>query len=196
MHGPYTISLTLSSSTGCANDTKTMMIDLAKPVVSAGPDIFVTTTDPIQLNATGATTYQWRPTTFLDNPNIANPMMKARDPITYVITGTNAGGCSSTDTLRVTIGVVKTIEVPNAFRPSGISNPVLRPILREIKELKYFRVYNRWGQLVFATKTIGHGWDGTFDGQPQQTGSYVWVLEVVDLDGVVIQKRGSSILIR
>ena len=195
-HGIYTVTLLIASNSGCASDTKTITLDLSKPVVSVGPDIFVTTTDPIQLNATGATTYQWRPTTFLDNPNIANPMMKARDPITYVITGTNDGGCSSTDTLNVTIGVVKTIEVPNGFRPAGTSNPVLRPILREIKELKYFRVYNRWGQLVFSTNKIGDGWNGTYQGQPQQTGAYVWVLEVVDLDGVVIQKRGSSILIR
>jgi hypothetical protein len=36
-----------------------------------------------------------------------------------------------------------------------------------MKELKYFRVYNRWGQLMFETHTLGQGWDGTFNGQPQ-----------------------------
>ena len=192
----YTVTLTVSSSTGCVTDTRTMDVDFSKPVVSAGPDILVTTTQPIQLNATGATRYEWKPSLYLDNPNIGNPFMKARSDVTYVVTGYNAGGCFSTDTLRVTIGTVRVIEVPNAFRPAGKSNPVLRPILREVKSLTYFQVYNRWGQLVFSTNTIGHGWDGTIKGIPQQTGAYVWVLEVVDLDGNIIRKKGSSILIR
>lgn len=195
-HGSYTITLTVSSSSGCVTDVKTMDVELEKPVVSAGPDILVTTVQPIQLNATGASTYVWKPATYLDNPNIANPTMKARNPITYIVTGTNAGGCSSSDTLNVTIGTTMVVEVPNAFRPSGSSNPVLRPLLRDIKAINYFRVYNRWGQMIFSTTTIGDGWDGTIKGQPQPTGAYVWVLEVVDFDGKIIRKQGSSILIR
>jgi gliding motility-associated-like protein len=65
-----------------------------------------------------------------------------------------------------------------------------------VKGLNYFQVYNRWGQMVFATKTIGHGWDGTFNGLPQPSGAYVWVLEAVDARGTIVRKKGSSLLIR
>jgi gliding motility-associated-like protein len=88
------------------------------------------------------------------------------------------------------------IAVPNAFRPGGTHNPVLRPILRLAKGLNYFQVYNRWGQMVFSTKTIGQGWDGTFKGLPQPNGTYVWLLEAIDADGKIVRKRGSSVLIR
>ena len=192
----YNVRLIISSSTGCVADTMDRVVDLSKPTVNAGPDIDVTTIDPIQLNATGAVKYEWKPSTYLDNPNIANPMMKAWDAITYVVKGYNAAGCSDTDTLEVTIKTLPVITVPNAFRPGGVSNPVLRPILRLAKGLNYFQVYNRWGQMVFSTKTIGAGWDGLYKGLPQPSGAYVWLLEAVDANGNIVRKRGSSLLIR
>lgn len=191
----YNVRLIVSSSNGCVVDTMDRVVDLSEPVVNAGPDIDVTTIDPIQLNATGAVRYEWKPSTYLDNPNIANPMMKAWDAITYVVKGYNAAGCSDTDTLSVTIKTSPVIIVPNAFRPGG-RNPVLRPVLRMAKGLNYFQVYNRWGQMVFSTKTIGEGWDGTYKGLPQSSGVYVWLLEAIDADGNIVRQRGSSILIR
>ena len=191
----YNVRLIVSSSNGCVADTMDRVVDLSPPLVNAGPDIDVTTIDPIQLNATGAVKYEWKPSTYLDNPNIANPMMKAWDAITYVVKGYNAAGCSDTDTLVVTIKTAPVITVPNAFRPGG-RNPLLRPILRMAKALNYFQVYNRWGQMVFSTKTIGDGWDGTYKGLPQPSGTYVWLLEAVDAEGKVVRQRGSSILIR
>jgi PKD repeat protein len=194
--GVYNVQLRVSSSSGCATDTKDLQVNITKPVVSVGPDILVTTIGPIQLQATGAEKYKWQPSTYLDNPNIANPIMKARDAVTYLVTGTNNIGCTDTATLKVTVVASETIVVPNAFRPSGKSNPVLRPLLRKVNELKLFEVYNRWGQVVFSTKTMGHGWDGTYKGIAQPTGTYVWILEVVDWNGEIVRKRGCSILIR
>jgi gliding motility-associated-like protein len=122
--------------------------------------------------------------------------MKARDAITYVVKGTNAAGCTDTDTLEVTISATPVIAVPNAFRPGGTSNPVLRPVLRLAKGLSFFQVYNRWGQMVFSTKTVGEGWDGNYKGLPQPSGAYVWMLEAIDGQGNIVRLRGSSILIR
>lgn len=194
--GLYNVRLIVSSSNGCVTDTRDVQVEITEPAVSAGPDIVVSTIGPIQLQATGAENYKWQPSTYLDNPNIANPIMKARDAITYTITGTNSLGCTDTASLKVTVIASETIQVPNAFRPSGRFNPVLRPVLRKVNELKLFEVYNRWGQVVFSTKTMGDGWDGTFKGVAQPTGTYVWVLEVVDWNGKIVRKRGSSILIR
>lgn len=194
--GVYIATLTVSTAGGCVTDTKSVTLDFSRPSINAGPDIEVATVQPIQLNATGGIAYEWKPSLYLDNPKIGNPLMRARDEVTYVVTGYNAGGCSNTDTLRVTIKPFKIIEVPSAFRPGGTANTVLRPVLKLVKGLNYFQVYNRWGQLVFSTNVIGKGWDGTVQGIQQPTGAYVWVLEVVEMDGTLVRRRGSSVLVR
>ncbi|OQP57252.1 hypothetical protein A3860_11900 [Niastella vici] len=63
-------------------------------------------------------------------------------------------------------------------------------------ELNYFRIYNRWGQIIFETKTLNDGWNGTWNGALQQTGTYIWVAEGIDLLGNTIRDKGSFVLIR
>jgi gliding motility-associated-like protein len=62
--------------------------------------------------------------------------------------------------------------------------------------LNFFRVYNRYGQLVFNTTEIGKGWNGMFNGSPQPPGGYVFQAQGVDYKGVVVFRKGSSVLIR
>ena len=64
-------------------------------------------------------------------------------------------------------------------------------ILRE-----YFRVYNRWGQLVFSTTVNGHGWNGEISGRPQTTNTFVWLVKAIDYTGKPIFQKGTSTLIR
>jgi len=65
-----------------------------------------------------------------------------------------------------------------------------------ITELKYFQVYNRWGQLVFETNMLGQGWDGVYKGQPQPMNVYRWVLEAKGADGHSYKLSGNSVLVR
>ena len=89
------------------------------------------------------------------------------------------------------------LHVPNAWSPNGDGhNDKLYPLTINMKELKYFRVYNRWGQLMFETSTLGIGWDGTFNGQPQVMDVYTWTVEATGLDGVHYKQAGNSILMR
>ncbi|MBS1509839.1 MAG: gliding motility-associated C-terminal domain-containing protein [Bacteroidetes bacterium] len=89
------------------------------------------------------------------------------------------------------------IYVPSAFTPNGDgTNDVLRAIVSGLKEFHYFTVYNRYGQVVFTTTDPANGWDGTFDGVRQHTGSFVWMLEVVDQTGTLIRQKGNVTLIR
>ena len=105
------------------------------------------------------------------------------------------------DTLLVKVQseppVISALDVPNAWSPNGDGhNDRLYPLTIKIKELKYFRVYNRWGQLMFETHTLGQGWDGTFNGQPQVMDVYTWIVEATGDDGVHYKKSGNSILMR
>ena len=87
--------------------------------------------------------------------------------------------------------------VPNAWSPNGDGhNDKLYPLTINMKELKYFKVFNRWGQLMFETSTLGQGWDGTFNGVPQVMDVYTWIVEATGIDGVHYKQAGNSILMR
>jgi hypothetical protein len=194
--GSYPVQLIVTASNGCMRDTFTRTISMVPPIINAGPDIHVVSIGPIQLQATGGIQYHWVPSTYLSDPDIANPLMNAKDDIVYVITGYDAQGCSGKDTLKVIVEKNLLVEVPNAFDPSHSANQYLRPLLRLIDHINYFKVYNRWGQLVYQTKEIGKGWDGTISGQLQPAGVYAWMIEVVDYNKNVIRKKGTSVLVR
>jgi gliding motility-associated-like protein len=87
--------------------------------------------------------------------------------------------------------------VPSAFTPNGDGrNDQLRPIAVGITHIDYFRVYNRWGELVFSTTTNGKGWDGTVNGKPQQTNTYAWIVQAIDYTGKTFFQKGTVTLIR
>ena len=73
---------------------------------------------------------------------------------------------------------------------------MIRPILVGIQQLRYFRIYNRWGQLVFSTSESGKGWDGRISGQPQSTSNFVYVAQAIDYTGKIISRKGNVMLIR
>ena len=70
-----------------------------------------------------------------------------------------------------------------------------RVIGQGIKELD-FKVFNRWGQLVFATTEKGKGWDGLVSGKPQPTGTYVYAVRIKMNSGQIKEKKGTLTLIR
>lgn len=75
-------------------------------------------------------------------------------------------------------------------------NDRLKAIPMGIREFKYFTIYNRWGTLVFQTSDPSKDWDGTLNGQLQPTGVFVWMAAGVDYQGALIQRKGTTILIR
>jgi gliding motility-associated-like protein len=90
------------------------------------------------------------------------------------------------------------IAVPNAFTPNGDGlNDFLYPLNAYKADNLTFRVYNRTGQLIFQTHDWTHKWDGTFKGEPQDAGVFVWTLKYILRDtGKHIFMKGSTILIR
>jgi gliding motility-associated-like protein len=62
--------------------------------------------------------------------------------------------------------------------------------------LSFFRIFNRWGNVVFETKDVNEGWDGTFNGEPQPFGVYIYEIEAVGADGMLWNKRGNITLLR
>jgi len=160
----------------------------------------------MQLNARnlGANnTYSWNPPTGLDRSTIVNPVFKYDKTTEYTITIATDAGCSVTDTLLVRVSAAippacePNLYVPRAWSPNGDGhNDYLFPFVTCIRELKYFRVFNRWGQLVFETNAIGQGWNGIFNGKPQVIDTYTWTAEAIGVDGSTIKRSGNSVLIK
>lgn len=89
------------------------------------------------------------------------------------------------------------ILLPNVFSPNGDGiNDVIKPILLGIEELICFKIYNRWGNLVFETKNRDFGWDGAFRASNQETETYMWLVEAYDRDGIIIKRTGMLTLLK
>ncbi len=139
----------------------------------------------------------WSPSLNLDNPVSYTPVFRGAEEQLYLIEIKTISGCLTVDTQVVK--TIKSVEVyvPSAFTPNNDGlNDFLRPLLRGVKELRYFRVYNRWGQLLFDTKADMPGWNGSFKGMQQPTQVVVWVAEGIGVDRVVYQKKGTCVLLR
>jgi PKD repeat protein len=164
----------------------------------AGSDTAVVTGQPLQLNASGAEFFVWSPVFGLSSGTIGNPVATLNENMTYYLKAVNEQGCFDMDT--ISIKVFKTapdIFVPNAFTPEGRRNNLFRPAATPgLKNLDYFSVYNRWGQMVFSTSEIGRGWDGRVSGKLQNAGTYVWIVQGTDFTGRRIAKKGVMVLIR
>jgi gliding motility-associated-like protein len=118
----------------------------------------------------------------------------------YMITLTvlDSFGCQQSVSKKIKVYPSCILDVPNAFTPNNDGhNDFLYP-LNAVKAVNLeFEVFNRWGQLVFRTNDWKKGWDGRFNGQPQPTGTYVWMLRYTDRDTQKqIFRKGTAILIR
>jgi gliding motility-associated-like protein len=89
------------------------------------------------------------------------------------------------------------ITVPTAFTPNNDGlNDLLYPLNAYKATHLSFKVFNRWGNLVFATSNWTHGWDGTSSGQPLTSGVYVWMLNYIDEKQKPVFLKGTVTLIR
>ncbi|MBK8519992.1 MAG: gliding motility-associated C-terminal domain-containing protein [Chitinophagaceae bacterium] len=139
----------------------------------------------------------WTPASSLDDATSYTPVFTDNKERTYTIVHKTAAGCLTVDTQVVKINKNIVIYVPNAFTPNNDSrNDLLKPFMIGIKQLTYFKIFNRWGELVFETKSINEGWDGRFKGNPVQSHTLVWMLEGIGADNKVYHAKGSTVLIR
>jgi len=150
-----------------------------------------------QLLASGARLYNWSPVSSLNNPNISYPMARPTDDTKYIVGGIAANGCRAFDTLHVIVDKKDNLFVPGAFSPNGDGkNDVFRVTNLSFQRIMEFRVFNRWGQEVFSTNDSRRGWDGTYEGKPQDMGTYSYLIRVAYPDGFVETYKGEVTLIR
>jgi gliding motility-associated-like protein len=107
--------------------------------------------------------------------------------------------CVASDSITVSKGCY--LDIPNAFVPgdNDIQNAYFLPRVLLSKSIVTFdmKVFDRWGLLLFETQSInGRGWDGTYQGQPQPYGVYVYQIKVSFANGTTENYSGNLTLIR
>lgn len=115
---------------------------------------------------------------------------------TVCLTAKDNQGCEDKICKMVEASVIYVVDVPLAFSPNGDGeNEKLYVRGTGVQEI-YFKVYNRWGAVVFETNNISLGWDGKYKGKEQEIDTYAWTLEGHFLDGTIFKKIGNVSLIR
>jgi gliding motility-associated-like protein len=197
--GIYTV--TVSDAFGCT-ETETfevgslpeIIVDIIEPVVKIYPgDTFKILID---INREGDYLYSWTPVDGLNESDIAEPTAKPAQTTTYNLLVTEQiSNCMGSDTIL--IRVINDYAIPNIFTPNGDNiNPVFEILLdNENIELVMFEIFNRWGDIIHSD--ITKGWDGTYAGVEQPSGSYIYQAIVKrKKTGEEIKLKGDVTLLR
>jgi gliding motility-associated-like protein len=196
--GTYNVILIAQNVKDCTDTAlRQVLVENFKPF--AGNDTIIVKGESIRFDAQGGIKYSWLTSDNLSDTNIANPKGFYPDTglFTYYVHVESAYGCKGDDTVKVLVVNQASFVVPNAFTPNGDGlNDVFRPIAVGYRSLKYFGVYNRFGQEVYHGTTLEVGWDGTFHNRQADIGTYFWQISFVDRFGKEGYLKGDVTLIR
>jgi gliding motility-associated-like protein len=212
--GIYTITA-YSPATGCSASTDTMIGIGGYPIVKFPQDTITLPTGFLLKLAPAITNanepgimpmknFAWTPSQdVLCNDAVCSmPVAAIKNNACYVVKATNVYGCSGSDTMCVKVFCTGSqVFVPNAFAPNGNVPENAKLVVRAsgIASVKSFRVFNRWGKIVyeknnFAPNDPGHGWDGRVNGRVADPGVYIYTVDVICENNVPYTYKGDVTL--
>lgn len=195
--GSFPVKLTGRSAAGCLSDTLTRFVNIYSTNANAGNDTITASGQPVQLHGSGGISYSWTPPQYLSNPNIANPIATVYTDQKFILKAYTPQGCETYDTMFVKVADVPEIYLPGAFTPNGNgTNDLYKAIPVGIKEFRFLRIYNRYGQEIFTTTDYNKGWDGTWKGKKQGNDVFVAIAAGVDYRGALVERQASFVLVR
>ena len=202
----YIYVTSLSNISGC------LMLDSAFVIVDSLPIIGVSTSATYDTIIKGASTtlsaspngydYSWQPSSSLDNPNSQNPIATPDETTTYYVTYQSAAGCIKTDSITIYIKEVTCgppdIFLPSAFTPNSDNNNDLLKVRGNniTSEDFVFRIFDRWGNMMFETFDKDEGWDGFYKDKLCNPAVYVYYFEVKCIGNETYFEKGNITLIR
>jgi gliding motility-associated-like protein len=194
--GSYT--LFVQDSDGCVVSTGFAIAEPELLVVDAGSYVAIPVGLGVELmpetNAASVASWLWSPSTGLSCTDCLNPLASPQLSTWYFVQVTDGNGCQALDSTF--IEVIREPAVPNAFTPNGDGLNDLFVVRFPLMDEFSMRIYNRWGQEIFATNQFGVGWDGTFQGVEQEAGVYVYFFSGTSTEGAELSKSGTVTLVR
>ena len=176
------------------------------PIVNAGADTTIMAGYPIQLNpqySSDVARVEWEPSTFLSCSGCRTPISTPLYSTTYTLFVYTQDGCMSKDVIHIYATCTKeNLFIPNTFSPnSDGSNDLFYPRGRGIQKIRVFKIFNRWGQMVFLKENffandLNAAWNGTKNGSYVTPDVYVYMIDLVCENGNIITLKGDVTLIR
>lgn len=192
---------------GCFKDTNFVTVRVFPiPTVEAGKDKTINvgqTVDLMPAVSADVTSVTWQPTTNIVHSSFPGITVKPNETTQYSIEVKNPGGCKSKDI--VTVFVVcdgANVFIPNTFSPNGDGvNDIFYPRGTGLFTVKTFRVFNRWGEVVyekngFMPNDPSAGWNGTHNGQKLTPDVYVYTIQILCNNNSVLTFKGNVALIQ
>jgi gliding motility-associated-like protein len=170
----------------------------APAITFSPPEISVLSGESAQINAAvsgSVSSFTWRPASALVNPQSLTPAtIPLAQDTSFNLAVVDINGCTASD--DVAVKVLHKLYMPSAFTPNKDGkNDVFRIPPGSSLNLKEFSVFDRWGNVIFKTKDIAEGWNGTFKGQDLVSGTYVYLIKGTFREEDLTVK-GTVILIR
>ncbi len=204
--GDYTVGII--DANGCEQALGASVIDPTELIVDLGDDIEIQMGDSIFLDPIvnigqfALDTFMWRRSELIDFKPFIGPL----ETSTYQLTVVNGNGCVDEDQIVVRVRKDRLIYIPNIFTPNEDGNNDYFMIYggQGVKEVKTFRIFNRWGEILHEkysfppveSNTVDFGWDGKFRGEVLNPAVFVYFAEIEFIDGRVEIYKGDVTLMR
>ena len=203
--GSYQIKLSVKNDY-CPKYEYQLIGDSVKVVAPLPPSKFTlfvladqdTVLSPKKIDS-GYINYLWQPSFNLSNPYIPNPMFRAISSTEYVLKRVDpVSGCFINDVYYIDVSKNIVVAIPKAFTPNRDNlNDVLKiEYGAGLKIFNFFRIFNRFGKIVFQTNRLTDSWDGKFNGLDQEMDAYTYIIDYVTYKDEHITKTGSFLLLR
>lgn len=175
------------------------------PTVNAGADQTIYAGSSVNLfaNTTYTTKYLWTPADYLSCTTCQAPVATPDRTTTYTVYVSNQYGCESKDDVTIFVKCDNSLVfMANTFTPNGDgANDRFYPQGKGITKINRFRIFNRWGEVVYDVQNITPndemaGWDGTYRGEQLKPDVYVYMVDATCVTGEPIQVKGDISLIR
>jgi gliding motility-associated-like protein len=191
----------------CFTDTAdvTLTVHPSPEIRTGGPrEVPAGTSQTLQVQGSGdVLQWSWYPNKWISCADCATPVITPKGDVTYNITATNSYGCKAIALLPVKLVCPgSTAFIPNSFSPNGDGqNDVFYVRGGGISAVRSFRIFNRWGQLVFEktncrTDDPGCGWDGRINGRLVNPDVYVYFVELTCDTNEPLELRGNVTVLR
>jgi gliding motility-associated-like protein len=189
----------LTNSYGCKDSAMININVFKKAFVSAGTDKTILAGDTVLLDGLvkgTAVNYAWASGGNVAVDQIIQPQVSPIAETNYTLSASSTLGCGNSSS-TITVHVYKDAFMASAFSPNADGlNDVYHVFKLDSYQLISFAIFNRFGRKVFSTVSATDGWDGTFRGEPQATGYYIYYLEMKHVSGRKIKRKGSMLLLR
>jgi len=194
-----TYTAVATNSNGCT-DTASVTINITDFNLNlfASPNPVIAGTR-VQLQTTASNNYEilsWQPAILFAGQTALSQLFIADTSINISVAARSPSGCTDTATITIIVDPLDDIYIPTAFTPNRDGKNDLFTIAGGNIQKMDLKIFNRWGQIIFAANSRSRGWDGTFAGKEQPTGAYVYNLSATLKDGKVVKRKGTIILIR